>query len=270
MNTHVQARPLADWVAAILADPITKNAASLSGFKTINGVIDARVYLRHTSGFTEWTRGQAFYEGWQKRNADDYRREIEGVRPVYEAIDVGGRVVDVGGGIGTLRHFLAPNSEYVSVDPFSDCLRYITPAMREAYACLSDPLNFVAACAEFLPFRTASFDCVHMRSVLDHFHSPDLALFEARRILRPSGKLVIGLWVDGGKTGNRSLERRLKEIARPLLVAAGFSRFKDYHVFHPTFGELKQLVIGCGFRIADVYWQPQWKDQVCYIAAQPQ
>ena len=53
-----------------------------------------------------------------------------------------------------------------------------------------------------------------MRSVLDHFHSPDLALFEAARVLKRNGKLVIGLYVDGGKSGRRPLDRQLANVAR--------------------------------------------------------
>ncbi|HZP68394.1 MAG TPA: class I SAM-dependent methyltransferase [Pseudolabrys sp.] len=269
MNQQFRIRPLDSWVAAILADPVTKLPARPAEFRTSDGAIDARVFLRHSPGFIAWQRGQSFYEQWQKRNADDYRREIEGTRPVYEAISVAGRVLDVGGGAGTLRHFLPPGAEYISIDPFADCLQHVTPAMRDAYACLSEPLNFISACAEFLPFQPASFDCVHMRSVIDHFQSPDLALFEARRVLKPNGKLIIGLWVDGGKSGKRPLKVALKEFARPMLVAAGFHRFKDHHIFHPTFSELKQLVADCGFRVAEVYWQPQWDGQVCYLAAEP-
>jgi ubiquinone/menaquinone biosynthesis C-methylase UbiE len=103
--------------------------------------------------------------------------------------------------------------------------------------------------------------------MIDHVHSPDLALIEARRVLKSGGKLVIGLYVDGGKTGRRPLDRKIKELARPILVAAGFKRFKDHHVFHPTFANLQKLITDSGFSITDVYWQPAWRDQVCYISA---
>lgn len=72
-----------------------------------------------------------------------------------------------------------------------------------------------------------------MRSMLNHVHSPDLALMEARRILKPDGRLVVGFYVDGGKSGKRTLERELKEIARSVLVAIGFQKYMD----HPDFGQ---------------------------------
>jgi hypothetical protein len=33
-----------------------------------------------------------------------------------------------------------------------------------------------------------------------------------------------------------------------------------------TFG-LAKLIEGNGFAMSDVYWQPYWKDQVCYVFA---
>ncbi len=93
--------------------------------------------------------------------------------------------------------------------------------------------------------------------MLDHVQSPDLALMEAHRVLKPTGQLVIGLYVDGGKSGKRTLERQLKEIARTILVACGVTRHKDHHTFHPTFANLCNIITDNRFSLDDVYWQPQ-------------
>ena len=66
---------------------------------------------------------------------------------------------------------------------------------------LEPPLNFIAATAEFQPFVEGSFDWVHMRSMLDHVQVSDLALLEAKRVLKPTGHVLIGLYVDGVKSG---------------------------------------------------------------------
>jgi SAM-dependent methyltransferase len=220
---------LEHWVIDILADPITKLPATPEIIGLNNSVIDARRYLRNTAGFHEWDEGQQFYEAWDARTIEDYTTEIDGVAPVYDHVRMSGRVLDVGGGAGTGRHFLPQGTEFVSVDPFIDDLKGIPPQKRGAYPCLDQHLNFIAACAEFLPFQSSSFDWVHMRSMLDHVQSPDLALMEAHRVLKPAGRLVIGLYVDGGKSGKRTLERRLKEVARTLLVAGSVTRYKDHH-----------------------------------------
>jgi SAM-dependent methyltransferase len=255
------------WVTEILADPITKLPATPDQIGMVRGVIDARRYLANTIGFHLWDEGQKAYEAWDKRTLEDYKTEIEGVAPVYEHIRMSGRVLDVGGGAGTVRHFLPPDTQFLSVDPFIDYEQGLAPAKRAAYPCLSNPLNFIAACAEFLPLQSSTFDWVHMRSMLDHTHSPDLALMEARRVLKPDGRLVIGLYVDGGKSGKRTPERQAKEAARTLLVSIGINKYKDHHTFHPTFANLQKIVRDNGFDVEDVYWQPQWNDQVCYITA---
>ncbi|ULH16335.1 class I SAM-dependent methyltransferase [Deinococcus sp. KNUC1210] len=45
--------------------------------------------------------------------------------------------------------------------------------------------------AHALPFPAQSFDVVLMLRVLAHLHTPALALAEARRVLRPGGRLVV-------------------------------------------------------------------------------
>lgn len=259
---------LDQWVLDILADPITKLPTTPERIGVATGnIIDARIGLRNTIGFETWDSGQVAYESWEKRTLADYQKEISGDAPVYEHIKMSGTIIDVGGGHGAVREFLPDTTRFVSVDPFLNCQDFVAPAKKQAYSCLSKPLNFIAACAEFLPFQSASFDWVHMRSMLDHVHSPDLALLEARRVLKANGRLVIGLTVDGGRTGRRTAQRQAKEMLRTVLVGIGMHRFKDHHTFHPTFANLQKIIRDNGFDIEDVYWQPVWNDQVCYITA---
>jgi SAM-dependent methyltransferase len=255
------------WVVDILADPITKLPATPSAIGFSEGVIDARRFMKNTIGFVQWDDGQSAYEGWEQATVEDYKKERAVDAPVYEHIKMPGRVLDVGGSIGAIRDFLPKGTQYVSLDPFLGCTDHIPPTKIAVYPRLSEHLNFIAGCAEFLPFQAQCFDWVHMRSMLDHVHSPDLALLEARRVLKLGGKLVIGLYVDGGKTGRRTLDRQLKEIVRPVLTRIGFKQFKDHHLFHPTFKNLQTIILDNGFTIDDVYWQPEWRDTVCYITA---
>lgn len=261
---------LEQWVLDILAHPVTKLAASPHEIGMLpSGVVDARIHLRNTIGFQVWDSGQVAYERWEKRTAADYQAEIAMDAPVYERVKMSGAVLDVGGGHGAVREFLPKGTRFISIDPFADILNHVSPAKKAAYSCLSKPLNFIAACAEFLPFQSAAFDVVHMRSMLDHVHSPDLAILEARRVLKPGGRLVIGLTVDGGKTGRRSLKHIAKEALRFVLTSIGVTRFKDHHTFHPTFANLVKIVECNGFSVDDVFWQPGWDDQVCYLTCTP-
>jgi hypothetical protein len=145
------------WVTDILADPITKLPSTPKNIGLRDDVVDARRYLPNTIGFRLWDEGQQAYEAWSDRTVEDYRAEIAGVAPVYDHIRMRGRVLDVGGHAGTVRHFLPRDTEFVSVDPFIDWQRAIFPKKREVYPCLSQHLNFIAACAEFLPFQASVF-----------------------------------------------------------------------------------------------------------------
>jgi len=106
-----------------------------------------------------------------------------------------------------------------------------------------------------------------MRSMLDHLQVVDLAMLEARRVLRVGGKVLIGLYVDGGKSGVIPLKRRIKDLIKAGLEAVGINRWKDHHVWHPTYAALIQLIKDNNFEIEDTYWQPHWNDTVCYVCA---
>ena len=54
-----------------------------------------------------------------------------------------------------------------------------------------DGLDFQVANAEQLPFADASFDVVHSKDSLHHMESPERALAEYRRVLRPGGAALI-------------------------------------------------------------------------------
>ena len=107
-----------------------------------------------------------------------------------------------------------------------------------------------------------------MRSMLDHVQVPDLALLEAHRVLRPGGCILVGLHVEGGKSGVISLERRVKEGITAGLGLISIDRWKDYRVRHPTHTSVCELISSDGFRIENTFWQPHWKDMACYVAAQ--
>lgn len=119
---------LDSWVTEILADPITKLPSTGGQIGMTDGVIDARRYLKNTIGFSLWDEGQRFYEGWDKRTLEDYKAEIEGAAPVYDHIRMTGRVLDVGGGAGTVRHYLSSDVQFVSIDPFVDYKSGLPPA----------------------------------------------------------------------------------------------------------------------------------------------
>ncbi len=57
-------------------------------------------------------------------------------------------------------------------------------------------VRLVQTSVDRLPFADAAFDVVVSTSVFHYFRRPQDALGEARRVLRPGGRLVITDWCD--------------------------------------------------------------------------
>jgi ubiquinone/menaquinone biosynthesis C-methylase UbiE len=95
-------------------------------------------------------------------------------------------ILDVGCGDGRLAaELVAAGAQVTGVDPNSSALdraRELVPAA-----------TFVCAGAEALPFRSASFDAVVIVNALHHVPPElmDLALFEASRVVRSAGTMVV-------------------------------------------------------------------------------
>ncbi|MBG94560.1 MAG: hypothetical protein CL793_04780 [Chloroflexi bacterium] len=274
------------WVRDIIVDPLSKQSLRTSEdgtelispygrrYPIVNGVYDLRLLNNITTPDQKlWKSGQDFYESSATENAladsMDYAGELAGVREVYEAIPIEGRCLDVGGHQGRLRAFLDPAQEYISCDPFLNVFDRIRhPSnLTATYPFLTEPVNFLCCEAEFLPFEACSFDTVHMRSVVDHFRDPELAFNEAYRTLKSNGKLVVGLYVLGGKQGKVTALEQSKEMVKHLLDRTHIREDGDHHIWHPTYQELVTLIETCGFKVETVHWQKNTNDQTCYIQA---
>lgn len=177
-----------------------------------------------------------------------------------------GKNLDVGGAANTLRQFLSPNTKYVSIDPNFRAPLNVSSQKAEAYTCLKNDFSFLAAMAEFLTFRENSFDFVHMRSMLDHVQIPDLALIEAHRVLVDNGALLVGISIEGGREGHKTIEEKSKEIIRAILGKLGIKKWQD-HMWHPTLSNLRKLIESNGFKIEEIYWQPKFENRVIYVTA---
>ena len=271
-----------DWVEAILVDPISKNAIEQRNLPKVNGVIDARVFLKNTHGYSKWSEGQQEFENWEAKNSashvkktsdqsttkvEKFQAEILYDKPIYENFKISGRVLDVGGSSGMVREHLGKDIKYVSIDPNPNAPFNIDSDRLKAYSCLSNDFAFLCGTAEFLPFSAGSFDWVHMRSMLDHVQVPDLALLEANRVLNPNGFLLVGISVEGSVEGKLSLREWAIENIRVLAKLFRINKWQDHHLWHPTVPNLKKLISDNGFEIVEMYWQPIHKNKVLYVKA---
>jgi SAM-dependent methyltransferase len=259
---------LEPWFVAALRHPISKKPLAEKDCRVVNGILDFRPDLPDAQ---VWKSGQDAYEKWEKqqiRTGTDqlFKRELESVKEIYAAMPIKGACLDVGGLDGRIRSFMEPGQRYACVDPYPGAIADIALqlALTKAYPALVNPVNFVCGMAEYLPIADCTFDTVHMRSVIDHMNDPAQALREAARVLRPYGQIVVGVSVEAGKTGKLSLKERGRETLRSVLVALGVERYRDHHVWHPTWPTLKHLIETAGFTCAPPYWQ---STRVVYVCA---
>jgi len=128
------------------------------------------------------------------RLAEAYDRlsdsQLEGGKRLVERMDLrpGERVLDVGCGTGRLARWIAervaPGGSVVGIDPLAD---------RIAIARARSPgISFEVGQAEDLgAFADGSFDAVCMSAVFHWVADRPKALAEARRVLRPGGRLGV-------------------------------------------------------------------------------
>lgn len=98
-----------------------------------------------------------------------------------------GDVLELGAGTGhSLPHY--PRDAWVLASDIS--WNMLAQARRKAQA-LAQPVPFVLADAEDLPFRDGSFDAVVATGVFCCVPDPVRGLREARRVLKPGGRLLL-------------------------------------------------------------------------------
>ena len=193
-------------------------------------------------------------------NLQVYLDEIDSVREIYtEVFHLYGKVLDVGGHQGRLRHYLSFRvSEYFSIDPIPFNYHEIEaqPNLYKAYPCLVGrlpyPCKFITGTAENLSmFHNNTFDWVHMRSVIDHLEDPLEAFREANRVCKHGGHMLVGLAIE--EKIPWSLRGMVRNIIKP-----------DLHTNRQTVESLHELYRQTGWRIEQEHWQKKPFDYCLY------
>lgn len=146
----------------------------------------------------------------------------------------GGRLLDVGCGLGFFLEALGPDFDAVG-------LEWSAPVVEMVRAF---PVTVVEGRFPQHPFREGEFDVVSFHNMLDHLPDPKGALDEAFRLLTPGGLLMLSLVNVGGVAarvygaGFRLLGANHLYYFTPRTLGAYLRRagFNDMVVQYPYFG----------------------------------
>lgn len=182
------------------------------------------------------------------------KMEAEGVADRREQLLAGlsGRVIEIGAGNGlNFTHYPAEVSHVLAVEPEPHLRDLATRQAEQA----SVPVEVVDGLADDLPAADASFDSAVASLVLCSVPDQRSALREARRVIKPGGRLRFFEHVQGDSASLRRIQRLLDATVWPFMgggchagrdtlasiEAAGFEierlerfRFPDIRVSLPT------------------------------------
>ena len=142
---------------------------------------------------------------WSLAHAGDADRRLYGDRKARLFEGVGGTVVEIGAGAGPNADHLAPGTRWLVAEPNV----HFHAGLRRRAAARGLRLELLGGDAQALPLPDASADAVVSTLVLCSVADPAAALAEARRVLRPGGRLVF-LEHVAGKGALGRWQRRLR------------------------------------------------------------
>jgi len=185
----------------------------------------------------------------------------------------GRRLADIGGGTGNYASALRREGwEPVVVDRSAEML---------ARAAVKG-LETVEADAQRLPFADETFDAAMMISMLHHVEERGAALSEARRVLRPRGRLVLkgytgedaaDLWIlDYFPSSRRWIEAThpplaaiLEQLPGARLLAFAFEDIQDASL--AALSADPERVLGAAERGETSYFERMWRDHPAELRA---
>jgi ubiquinone/menaquinone biosynthesis C-methylase UbiE len=166
----------------------------------------------------------------------------------------GARVLDVGCGTGRLARWIAerlgPQGSVAGIDPVQERI--------DVARSRGGPVRYEVGQAEDLgAFEDASFDAVCMTSVFHWVSDKAKALAEARRVLRPGGRLGVTTFpheLSGAGTVARIIEpllQRAPYVAHIDLSGLPFAKRRD------TTTDLVSLVLASGLELVELHVTPR-------------
>ncbi len=135
------------------------------------------------------------YEEWYERNWPVYQSELLAIKPHL----IEGLSLEIGVGSG---RFAEPLKINFGLDPSVEMLKL---AKKRG-------IEVIRGIAEELPFKNESFDFLLMVVTICFLENPEKALLEAKRVLKPHGRIIIGFVDKDSFLGKIYLAKKEKSI----------------------------------------------------------
>ncbi len=230
---------------------------------------DEAYFLCASEGYREFAASRGRHLGPRFRKA----LSLAEVRP-------GQRILDIGCGRGELViHSVLRGARAVGIDYSETAVAIARQALAGYPPVVQERAAFAVMDARRLEFADSSFDTAFMTDVVEHLAPPELAaaLAEARRVLRPGGRLV------AHTSPNRLLLDRVypaytRRVHQTLAAACRLLRYRDavfspdllvapryprtdyerrLHVNEQTGDSLRAALEDAGFHVERLlYWEP--------------
>lgn len=132
---------------------------------------------------------RAFYERVDRHRYEEYAPWMKSTLEFTKF--AGQKVLEVGFGMGTdLFQFASAGAIVSGVELSPEHLRIA----KQRFALFGIPAELRLGDAEDLPFEDAAFDLVYSFGVIHHTPDTEKAVAEIRRVLKPGGRAIIGVY----------------------------------------------------------------------------
>jgi SAM-dependent methyltransferase len=155
-----------------------------------------------------------------------------------------GRVLDAGCGAGYGTAEFAHAATVIALDVSADALAHASRAFAKP------GVQFLQGTCESLPFGDASFDLIAAFEVIEHLERWREMLTEARRVLRPSGVLLVS-------TPNKAYYSEMRAAAGP----------NPYHVHEFEYREFEAALEAVFPHVR--LWSQNHSDAIAFVPASP-
>ncbi len=188
---------------------------------------------------------------------NDYIGDVQSrylVQKISHFVQKDAKILDIGSGYGSFVLDAASHgydAYGIEIEPFEHEI-----SKERAEAKLVDPARFQLGSALCLPYPDESFDVVSFWNVLEHIPNYKKAILEAKRVLKPKGKMFI---IAPNYCAFRMeahyhvpwIPMLPKPLARLYLMCLGRkSTFLDHCIFYVTMFGIKRYLVSQHFNVS--------------------